>query len=112
MWCLDEYSGNTWYPFGPLSDNASWTPIDHFDASMNPRYSAWWAPATGGSPVASVPTLPGTLFDNLWSPPTENDVSRAGWAKPLFFRDAVWQDVRDLTNWHPGTRDQFVCGYN
>jgi hypothetical protein len=100
MWILDVDEGNRWQPFTALSDNASWTPIDHFDGSMNPRYSVWWAPGNNvfGSPLI----LPGRLFDNLWSAPTAGDLSRAGWAKPLFFRDAVWQNIYDFTNYRPG----------
>ncbi|MBD0282327.1 MAG: hypothetical protein ICV69_09065 [Thermoleophilaceae bacterium] len=112
MWCRNNRGDKTrpaWQPFGPLSDNASWTPIDHFDGSMNPRYSAWWAP--GNNIFSDVRILPGRLFDNLWSPPADNDLSRAGWAKPLFFRDAVWREVDDFTDWpnHPDPYDWYRC---
>jgi hypothetical protein len=99
MWIQDQDDWrNPWQPFADLSNNASWTPIDHFDGSMNPRYSVWWAP---GNNVFGTAILPGRLFDNLWSPPAPNDLSRAGWAKPLFFRDAVWQNIVDNTNRPP-----------
>jgi hypothetical protein len=103
-----------WYaPFGPLSDNASWTPITGFDQNMTPQRQFWYAPGQGPllEDIATVPTVittfqpaPGVIFDNLWrQPPDESHpTTQPGLYEPWFHKrardGAAWQSFVDYSS--------------
>jgi hypothetical protein len=111
-------SNEVFHPFGPLSDNASWTPILGFDQSMRQQKPVWYAPGDRAlieQPINSFPLpvrefnpAPGVIFDNLWKqPPNDSNPAEPGLYKPWFHKRAGdglgWQHFVDYSVGHfPG----------
>jgi hypothetical protein len=107
------------YPFQPLSDNASWTPITGFDQNMTPQRQFWYAPGNGPllETIDNLPypvkagtfaPAPGVIFDKLWrQPPDNRDPTLPGLYEPWFHKRAndgiAWERFVDYSAGHfPG----------
>jgi hypothetical protein len=107
------------YPFQPLSDNASWTPITGFDQNMTPQRQFWYAPGNGPllETIDNLPypvkagtfaPAPGVIFDKLWrQPPDNRDPTLPGLYEPWFHKRAndgiAWLRFVDYSAGHfPG----------
>jgi hypothetical protein len=83
-------------PFQDISDGASWTPIVGF--GIEGIQTEWHAPANMTNIWSDQFRTPGgALYENLWQPASDSDVTRAGMDKPWFYRRAEgkWQWMND-----------------